>query len=178
MRKLVESTFVTLDGVISNPQEWSPPYWDEEHNAYASKLLFAADALLLGRATYEGFVQAWPSRTGDDYSDRINEMPKYVASRTLREATWNATILDGDVAEAVADLKAQPGEDILKFGTGELDRALIANQLVDEFHFWLFPVLAGAGQSLIDGIEATHLELVETTPFESGIVVNAYAPKR
>ena len=86
MRKLVESTFVTLDGRISNPQDWSPPYWDEEHNAYASKLLFAADALLLGRATYEGFVQAWPERSGDPYADRINAMPKYVASRTLRDA--------------------------------------------------------------------------------------------
>ena len=83
MRKLVESTFVTLDGVIDSPQEWSPPYWDEEHAAYASKLLFAADALLLGRATYEGFAEAWPQRSGDAYTDRINEMPKHVASRTL-----------------------------------------------------------------------------------------------
>lgn len=177
MRKLVESTFVSLDGRISNPQEWSPPYWDDEHAAYATKLLFAADALLLGRATYEGFVEAWPSRTGDPYSDRINAMPKYVASRTLRDATWNATILDGDVAEAVAELKAGAGEDILKFGTGELDRTLLANGLVDEFHFWMFPVLAGSGQSLIDGIDVTHLQLVETTPFASGIVVHTYAPQ-
>ncbi len=176
MRKLVESTFVTLDGRISNPQDWSPPYWDDEHNAYASKLLFAADVLLLGRATYEGFVQAWPSRSGDPYTDRINAMPKYVASRTLTEATWNSTVLDGDVAEAVADLKALPGENILKFGTGELDRTLIANGLVDEFHFWVFPVLAGEGQSLIDGIDVTHLQLVETTRFASGIVVHVYVP--
>jgi len=177
MRKLVESTFVSLDGRISNPQEWSPPYWDDEHGAYASKLLFAADALLLGRATYEAFVQAWPSRSGDPFSDQINSMPKYVASRTLTEATWNASILEGNVAEAVAELKAEPGDDLLKFGTGELDRTLIANGLVDEFHFWVFPVLAGSGQSLIDGIDATHLQLVETTPFASGIVVNTYAPK-
>ena len=177
MRKLVESTFVTLDGVISDPQVWGSPYWDEEHDGYATKLLFAADALLLGRRTYEGFVQAWPSRSGDDYSDRINAMPKYVASRTLQEATWNSTILYGDVAEEVARLKAEPGESILKFGTGELDRTLIANGLIDELHLWVFPVLAGSGQSLIDGIETTHLQLVETTPFASGIVVHAYAPK-
>jgi len=176
MRKLVESTFVSLDGRISNPQDWSHPYWDDEHGAYATKLLFAADALLLGRATYEGFVEAWPSRTGDPYSDRINAMPKYVASRTLSDATWNSTILDGDVVEAVAELKAEDGEDILKFGTGELDRTLIANGLVDEFHFWMFPVLAGSGQQLIDGIDVTHLELVETTPFASGIVVHTYTP--
>ncbi len=177
MRKLVESTFVTLDGVISNPQEWGPPYWNDEHASYARKLLFAADALLLGRVTYEGFAQAWPSRSGDDYTDRINSLPKYVASRTLHEATWNATIIDGDVAEEVAKLKQQPGEDILKFGTGELDRTLIAHGLVDEFHFWVFPVLAGGGQRLIEGIETTHLKLVDTTPFSNGIVVHTCAPK-
>lgn len=177
MRKLVESTFVTLDGVISAPQEWSPPYWDDEHENYARKLLFAADALLLGRVTYEGFAQAWPSRTGDDYSDRINSLPKYVASNTLERATWNATILKGDVADAVATLKQETGENILKFGTGELDRALISHNLVDEFHFWVFPVLAGSGQRLIEGIELTHLNLVDTTTFASGIVVLTYAPK-
>jgi dihydrofolate reductase len=177
MRKLVESTFVTLDGVISAPQEWSPSYWDDEHASYARKLLFAADALLLGRVTYEGFVQAWPSRTGDAYSDRINSLPKYVASNTLEEATWNATILEGDVAEEVAKLKEEPGENILKFGTGELDRALIGDNLVDEFHFWVFPVLAGGGQRLIEGIELTHLNLVDTTMFASGIVVLTYAAK-
>ena len=110
-------------------------------------------------------------------ADRINAMPKYVASHTLTDAAWNSTILDGDVAAAVADLKAQSGENLLKFGTGELDRALIANGLVDEFHFWVFPVLAGTGQPLIEGIDVTHLELVETTPFASGIVVHTYSPK-
>jgi dihydrofolate reductase len=178
MRQLVESTFVTLDGVIDSPQEWGPPYWDEEHAAYATKLLFAADALLLGRATYEGFAQAWPERSGDEYTDRINSMPKHVASRTLREAAWNATIIEGDVAEAVAELKEQPGGDLLKFGTGELDRTLLAHGLLDELHLWIFPVLAGSGQRLIDGIEVTHLELVGTTRFASGIVVNTYAPRR
>ena len=176
MRKLVESTFVTLDGVIGSPQEWGPPYWNDEHANYARKLLFAADALLLGRATYEVFAEAWPSRTGDDYSDRINSLPKYVASRTLEEATWNATIIKGDVAEEVARLKQQPGENILKFGTGEVDRTLIAHELIDEFHFWVFPVLAGGGQRLIEGIETTHLKLVDTTTFSTGIVVQTYAP--
>lgn len=176
MRKLVESTFVTLDGVIESPQEWSPPYWDDEHAGYAERLTYAADALLLGRATYEVFAQAWPPRDGE-YADRINSMPKYVASRTLDEATWNATIIKGDVAEEVAKLKEQPGESILKFGTGELDRTLIAHELVDELHLWVFPVLAGGGQRLVEGIDTTHLKLLETTPFKSGIVVNTYGPK-
>ena len=177
MRKLVESTFVTLDGSISDPQTWSPPYWDDEHAAYASKLLFAADALVLGRATYEGFAAAWPSRSGDPYTDRINDMPKHVASRTLRETTWNATVLEGDAAEAIAALKAEDGGDLLKFGTGELDRALLEHGLLDELHFWVFPVLVGSGQRLIEGIPTTHLELVDTTRFGSGIIANTYTPK-
>ena len=104
-------------------------------------------------------------------------MPKFVASRTLRGATWNATVLDGDAAEAVAALKREDGGDLLKFGTGELDRDLIEHGLVDEFHFWIFPVLAGGGQRLIEGIETTHLELVASSRFASGIVVNTYTPK-
>lgn len=177
MRKLVESTFVSLDGVISSPGEWGPPYWDDDHNQYAHSLLFASDALLLGRQTYEGFAEAWPARTGDDYSDRINSLPKYVASTTLQETTWNATLIKGDVAGEVAMLKEQPGHDILKFGTGQLDRTLMEHNLVDEFHFWLFPVAVGSGQRLLEGIDATHLKLVDTTTFNSGIVVLKYTPK-
>jgi len=109
MRKLIESTFVSLDGVISDttpstnpqaqPQKWGSPYWDDQHSGYARDLLFASDALLLGRVTYEGFAQAWPPRKGDEYSDRINSLPKFVASRTQPEMTWNATLLKGDDAE-------------------------------------------------------------------------------
>ena len=175
MGKLVESTFVTLDGSISDPQNWSPPYWDDEHSAYSAKLLEPADALLLGRVTYEGFAQAWPQRSGDPFTDRFNAMPKYVASRTLKDATWNASVIEGDAAEGVAKLKQ--ANNLLKYGTGEFDRALIANGLVDEFHFWVFPVLAGAGTRLIEGIDVTHLKLVDTTTFKSGIVVHTYTTK-
>ncbi len=174
MRKLVESTFMTLDGVISRPQDWSPPYWDDEHVAYAEKLLEPADALLLGRDTYEVFAASWPEREGA-YAERLNSMPKHVASRTLTETTWNARLIEGDVAEGVAALKAQDGGDILKYGTGELDKALAARQLVDEFHFWVFPVVAGRGDRLFDGLELPTLKLVETTRFASGIVVLVYA---
>lgn len=176
MRKLVESTFVTLDGVISSPEDWGPPYWDDEHDRYAHDLLWASDALLLGRKTYEGFAEAWPSVTGD-YADRINSLPKHVASTTLQETKWNATLIRGDAADEVAKLKQQSGKHILKFGTGVLDRTLMQHHLVDEYHFWLFPVAAGSGQRLFDGIDATHLNLLDTTRFSSGIVVLSYTPK-
>ncbi|HJS69261.1 MAG TPA: dihydrofolate reductase family protein [Gaiellaceae bacterium] len=173
MRKLVESTFMTLDGVISRPQDWSPPYWDDEHTGYAEKLLAPADALLLGRDTYEVFAASWPGRPGE-YAEKINTMPKYVASRTLSETTWNASLIEGDTAAGIAALKEQEGGDILKFGTGELDRALIGHKLVDEFHFWLFPVVAGKGDRLLDGLDVTTLKLVDTSRFQSGIVVLVY----
>ena len=173
MRKLVESTFMTLDGVISRPQDWSGPYWDDEHTGYAEKLLEPADALLLGRETYEVFAASWPER-GGAYAERLNAMPKHVASRTLTETTWNATLIEGDAAEGVAALKEQDGGDILKYGTGELDKALAARQLVDEFHFWVFPVVAGQGDRLFDGLDLTTLKLVETDRFASGIVVLVY----
>jgi dihydrofolate reductase len=177
MRKLVESTFVTLDGVISSPEKWGSPYWDDEHDKYAHDLLWASDALLLGRETYEGFAEAWPSVTGDEYADRINSLPKYVASTTLQETKWNATLIRGNVADEVAKLKQQSGQNILKFGTGELDRTLMEHNLIDEFHFWLFPVVVGSGQHLLDGIGSTHLNHQDSTRFRSGIVVLIYAPK-
>ncbi|MFG3439415.1 dihydrofolate reductase family protein [Nonomuraea sp. NPDC047897] len=188
MRKLIESTFVSLDGIIDDtrpstasraePQHWGHPYWDEDHSAYSEKLLGSADAMLMGRVTYEGFAQAWSGQTGPT-ADHMNGLPKYVASRTLTEATWNATVLRGDVAEEVAKLKEQPGAHILKWGTGELDRTLVEHGLVDEFHFWYFPVVVGAGKHLFEGagFDTTHLKLADVNRFESGIVVHVYVPK-
>ncbi|MFE3452675.1 dihydrofolate reductase family protein [Nonomuraea sp. NPDC059194] len=178
MRKLIESTFMSIDGVISSAEKWSAPYWDEEYSAYARELLFASDALLLGRETYEGFARSWPrlESVEGDYAVRMNTLPKYVASRTLTEATWNATIIKGDVPDEVAKLKQQPGQNILKFGTGELDTTLLEHRLVDEYHLWICPVVAGSGGRLLDGIDTTHLKLVKTTTFASGVVVLTYTP--
>ncbi len=110
-----------------------------------------------------------------EYADRINTLPKHVASRTLTETTWNASLLEGEVTEAVPELKEQAGENILKFGTGELDRPLIEKGLLDELHLWMFPVIAGSGTRLLDGIDTTHFKLAGTTTFASGIVVLRYA---
>jgi dihydrofolate reductase len=177
MRKLIESTFVTLDGDISAPQDWCPQFWDDEYWYHANKLLFEAEALLLGRATYEGLSQAYMSMD-NEFARRMNDLPKYVVSNTLQETTWNATIIRGDIAKQVAGLKQQPGRYILKYGTGPLDSLLIEHNLVDEFRFWLCPVVAGKStQRLFEDIKNTaNLKLVETMPFKSGIVVLTYAP--
>jgi len=133
MRKLIEATFVSLDGVIESPERWALQHWGAEHRANATRQLESYDAFLFGRVTYEKFAAAWSPITGDPYYDAINRMPKYVASTTLRTTTWNATLLTGDVVDAVRALKQQPGKDIIKYGSGALDRTLIPHQLIDEF---------------------------------------------
>jgi dihydrofolate reductase len=179
MGQLIESTFVTLDGVIGFPEKWGGPYWDDEHAAYGQALLDRADAILLGRSTYEGFAASWPKRGGDPYSDRINSLPKFVATRTGGTPTWdNTTFLEGDVATAVRGLKDQLDGDILKFGTGQVDQALLEHSLIDEFHFWVFPVIAGDGTRLLDGMaNLTHLEAAGTVAFGSGVVVHVCSPR-
>ncbi|MEU4607221.1 dihydrofolate reductase family protein [Kribbella sp. NPDC023972] len=178
MRKLIESTYMTINGVIDNPQDWTGPYWDDEYLAYNQALMENIEAQVLGRVTYEGFAEAWSQRSGDPFTDKFNAMPKYVASRTLTETTWNARLLEGDAAEAVKRLKEEDGGDLIKYGTGEFSKTLLEHKLVDEYHFWTIPVLA-SGAKLFDGIDVdiTHLELLGTTTFKSGIVVHKLAPK-
>lgn len=182
MRKLIESTHVSLGGEIGSPQ-WAFPYLNEEHNDYARRLLFAADALLLGRVTYEGLSAAYPAMTGgdsgapDDFVERMNSIPKYVASTTLREATWNSSVIEGDVASFVADLKQQPGGNIVKFGNGPLDATLMEHGLIDEFHLLMTPVAVGRGQHMFEAIEnGPALNLVDVTQFSNGVVILAYRP--
>ncbi len=178
MRKLVESTMVSLGGEIGSPHVWGPPYLDADHVRYQSRLLESAGALLLGRLTYEGFSHSYPRMTGA-FADRMNEIPKYVVSTSLREVAWNATLIDGEVADRVAALKAAPGDGILlKYGTGPLDRLLLAHGLVDEIHLEVAPVAVGRGQRLFEGVEdAPQLRLLDVQRFRSGVVVLVYAPQ-
>jgi dihydrofolate reductase len=182
MRKVVVEVFTSLDGVIS-PLDWMgwiPPSETgrEERGKYARDQLFAADTLLLGRGTYEGFANSWAFRSAADddpgaagYVDRINSMPKLVASTTLKEPlAWNATLIKGDVAQAVASLKQQPGQVILMYGCGKLAHTLMEHDLIDEFRFWIYPVVAGEGMHLFGGGAAT-LKLVETKPFSAGFSI-------
>jgi dihydrofolate reductase len=175
MRKVIVQTQVSLDGVQENPQLFVFDYHNEEIMNYSKELLFQSDALLAGRVTYEGFAEVWPTRTGDDFSDRINSLPKYVASRTLKEPlTWNASLIKGDVAKEVAKLKTQPGQDILQYGIGELTHTLIQQGLVDELRFLVFPVAVGSGGRIFDTFDKTALKLLETKTFKTGVVALHY----
>jgi dihydrofolate reductase len=183
VRKLIESTFVTLGGDIGAPQDWGPPYlFGPEPGAYSRDLLFGADALLLGRKTYEGLSAAYLAMAAGepgsdtDFVTAMNAIPKHVASTTLSEVGWNATLLGGDVAGQVAELKRRPGRYLLKYGTGSLDRTLMAHGLIDEFRIWLVPVTNGPGQRLFDQVDGARLVLTGTRTFSSGVVVLTYVP--
>ncbi|MDQ3694810.1 MAG: dihydrofolate reductase family protein [Chloroflexota bacterium] len=189
MRKIIVSTYVTLDGVMQ-PIDWSAQSQDpastEERGTYARDLLFEADTLLLGRETYQIFAEVWPTRTAADdgpgeagSTDRINSLPEYVASSTLSEPlSWNATLIKGDVPREIAKLKEQPGQNIVVYGCGQLAKTLFEHNLVDEFRFWVYPVVRGKGARLFEDGVAADLELVETRVFGGGFVVLTCTPKR
>lgn len=187
MRKLIEITFMSLNGVMDAPdiaQEAQPYFTSSEEQNYQKARLFAADALLLGRKTYEKFSKAYPemAKAGKgapaDFVDRMNAIPKYVASTTLQETSWNATLIRGDIAEEVRKIKKHPGKDIVKYGTGCLDRVLLANGLVDQLCIIVYPFVLGQGTHLLDGIAtATHLHLSEVKRFQTGAMVLEYVPK-
>jgi dihydrofolate reductase len=175
--RLIESTYVSLDGMVSGDKFWAAQmqFQDDHHIGHNAKLLDSADALLLGRVTYEGFATAWPHRS-DVLADRINPLPKYVASRTLTDPTWNAEVLPGNAVEAVAELKQSREGTLLKYGTGPFSQALLEAGLLDELHLWHFPYIAGAGESLLPGIPTTHLTLADVTRLGNGVVVLTYTP--
>jgi dihydrofolate reductase len=183
MRRLIESTFVTLGGDIGAPQEWGPPYlFGPEQDEYGRELLFGADALLLGRKTYEGLsagylaMAAAEEGPANDFVATMNAIPKYVASTTLTQVGWNATLLGTDIATEVAALKQQPGKYLLKYGTGPLDRVLLASGLVDELRIWIVPVTTEPGQRLFEGVGEIAMRLTQTHTFPSGVVVLTYVP--
>jgi dihydrofolate reductase len=177
-RKVVASTYVSLDGYIDEPGTWSFPFWSEEASQFKARELLASDALLLGRITYEGFAAAWPTMQGTgEFGERMNSMPKYVASRTLDTATWNATILEGDVADAVRTLTQEDGGDLLVSGSGQLIDFLTAHELIDEYRLMVHPFVLGTGtKRLFNGIAGRSFTLVDSLTFPTGVVVHTYHP--
>jgi dihydrofolate reductase len=176
MRKLIESTLVSLDGIIESPDRWS--IFDDEAAQLSMQELDTYDAFIMGRVTYEFFRANWASVTGNPYIDRINAMPKYVASRTLSEVKWNATLLGPDIVGAIERLKAQPGKDLIKYGTSRVDDTLLRAGLVDELRVWIMPVVVGNGQRLFEDVEASSLKLTLTDvrKLGNGSVVLTYIP--
>jgi len=175
MRKLIESTLVSLDGVIEAPERWA--IFDDEATELSMQELDNYDAFVMGRVTYERFRDNWGAG-GNPYVDRIGAMPKYVASRTLSEVTWNATLLGPDIVTAIQDLKAQPGKDLIKYGNSRLDATLLRAQLVDELRVWVMPVVVGSGQRIFEDVEASSLKLTLTDvrKLRNGSVVLTYIP--
>jgi len=176
MRRLIVSSFVSLDGVVEGPMVWASPFFDEQNQAHALQALSGVDFFLLGRVTYEMFFARWPELRGP-YMDRINGMKKLVASTTLKSVGWNATLLDGDIAGALTVLKRQPGGDILKYGVSQLDRTLLSGGLVDEYHLSIVPTRVGHGKRAFDDVGSINLDLVGTHRFDNGVVTLTYVPR-
>jgi dihydrofolate reductase len=187
MRSVIAAEYVTLDGVMQDPGGvgeiehggWSNPYFNEELAKQQTEQLLASDALLLGRETFEGFAAAWPSmeESEGDFAVRMNTLPKYVASRTLEEPLpWNGTLLEGDVAEAVAALKEQPGKDILIYGSAQLVNTLRAHDLIDRLRLMVFPVMLGAGKRLFndDDVGLKAFKLAEAATTSTGVAMLTY----
>jgi dihydrofolate reductase len=177
MGHLIVSAQMTLDGVIDHNDEWFSG--DGEHEGRgAFDELFAADAILLGRKTYEGLAAYWPASTDTSgFADRLNSLPKHVASNTLREPLeWNATLIKGDPADRVPELKQQYRGNLLSYGCGRLAHNLVNRGLVDEVRLWVHPVVFGDGQRPFDGLGPVWLRLTSTTTFKSGIALLCYRP--
>ncbi len=185
MGKLVASQFISVDGVVEDPggsENWERGGWafqfdrGPEGNQFKLDEVMASEALLLGRVTYEGFADAWPSRTGD-FADKFNGMPKYVVSTTLKDPEWNnSTVIEDDVPAAVARLKQDIDGDILVNGSVQLVQTLAEHGLVDEYRFMVFPTVLGAGKHLFgETPAAAPLKLVDAKPAGETFILT-YAP--
>jgi dihydrofolate reductase len=186
MGRIVVTEFVSLDGVVEDPggaEDYKYGGWSfefnrgEEGDKFKLDEALDAEALLLGRVTYEGFAAAWPSRDGE-FADKFNNMPKYVVSSTLSEPEWNnSTVLKGDVAEEVSKLKQRQDGDIVVHGSPQLVQTLVEHDLVDEFHLMVFPVVLGTGKRLFGATsDKKGLRLADSKTVGDGVAILIYEP--
>ena len=177
MGKLTATSFITLDNVVEDPHLWSGDYQSEDTGSLNDSVLREADAMVLGKTTYDGFAAAWPSRSGDPFSDKFNSMPKYVVSRTLDRADWNnSTILSEDPFARIRELKAD--QNLLTWGSPSLVQGMMDEGLVDEFVLLYSPIVLGEGKRLF-GEGARHdLEVTETTRLGGGMLALRLAAAR
>ena len=188
MRRLIASEFITLDGVMEAPgfeqhragrNAWALQLQDPESQAANEELANSAGALLFGRVTYQIFAAFWPTAPASEFTQRMNDVPKFVVSTTLEQAHWpNTTVIRGDAVRAVTALKEQDGGDLVLYGSADLLADLLAADLVDELRVMLFPVILGSGKHLFrDEIDLRHLALVRSRTFDNGVVLLVYAPR-
>ena len=176
MRKVIVTEFVTLDGIMEAPDKWAFDFQNEETGEFKEQELRDSDALLLGEVTYKIFADSWPSRTGD-FADRMNTLPKYVVTLNDLEPTWNNShVIKENIIEEIAQLKQQPGKDILVPGSGFLVRTLLDNDLVDELRLFVCPIVLGEGKRLFTEESKAKFKLIEAKPFATGAVVLTYSP--
>ena len=184
MGQIVVTEFISVDGVIEDPggaEDFKHSGWSfeisrgEEGNQFKLDETMASDALLLGRVTYEGFADAWPSREGE-FADKFNNMPKYVVSSTLTEPPWtNTTVVDGDLNDVVASVKDRHDGDVVVHGSAQLVQELIERDLVDELHLMVFPVVLGAGKRLFgETSDKKSLKLVDSKTVGDGVAIMIY----
>jgi dihydrofolate reductase len=188
MRKIIVTEFITLDGVVEAPGGDETPHphggWQTKYSApeigkYKIEELASVDALLLGKNTYEKFANYWPGQTGNAFADPINQMPKYVVSRSLQTAAWNNCHILRDVAKDVAALKTTEGGNILVYGSATLAKALLHHDLVDELRLMVYPLSVGGGLRLFDdNRELKKLELKHSRVTDNGILILEYQPVR
>ncbi len=182
MRKVIASEFVSLDGVMESPDKWHFPYFNDEMGEAIGSAMARADALLLGRVTYEEWAAYWPNQSSDEseISGYMNDTPKFVVSTTLKEPLgWkNSTLIEGGhFAEEIARLKQQPGKDISISGSGTLVRSLLREDLLDELRLMVHPIVVGSGKRLFeDGGDQKPLELVDSQTFGTGVLYLTYRP--
>ena len=178
MRRVIESTLVSADGVIGDPHVWTGEHFGEEAAAYALERLRRADAMVMGRRTYEIFSKLWAT-PDNAYAAAIHEIRKYVFSSTLQRADWNNTqIVTTDVAAAVRDLKHQDGGDIVLYGHGPVGQALLEADLLDELNLSVHPIVVGSGTLLFREGAKTELRLTATKTTATGVVILTYEPAR
>ena len=183
MRRLINSTYLSLDGVVQHPERWTFDYRSDDAAQFGRKQLFSSDALLMGRHTYHIFADYWPTAPDDDgFAGRMNGLPKYVVSDTLVEpTTWNNTtvIARQDAVERIRKLKADRGQDILQYGYGAVTATLLDEGLVDEIRVWLHPLLVGGDDPtalLAHAGARVKLTLIDLVRYESGLVILRYQP--
>ena len=167
MGKITTTAFITLDNVVEDPHLWSGEFQSEDTGEYNTAVLRDADAMLLGRATYEGFAAAWPSRSGDYFSDRFNSMPKYVVSDSLETAEWNNTTIVRDI-ERVRELREQ--QNLLIWGSPTLVQSLLDAGLVDELVLLYSPIVRGEGIRLYREGQKHKLRVTEATQLSGGML--------